>query len=503
MNRITRKWILNVLSVISLSALSLALSVLYSATTSTTANAVSDYDDVVRISTQISVKNESGTYQEANYNYDWTTVLVNNDSLYNSAGVGATQRDSMQAYFNDNKLEWGISQFQDPSTGQKNLFIWWADELHEQALWETPLTDFRRLRLKFPAGTGYTSWINVTQDSSGNTTINGYGHQTGTAYLQIADNQTAGDHMVFASTFAPIQTPTGYEGLLPPTSLVNQETERPDVKVCTNFRTITIQNKSEYTTDSDVNIRFMVTQGTFETGIETFEGMIPYNQSTSFNVTNDQPFNVQVFYVDSENNLLEDTSEIDFRETVIPFSGTGNACQDTTAPETECNENDECTTPIKDKYPDCTEHNWTMTAFEVEITVPSPATIGCAIGVFWGQTWDFLIGTWNEPIQDPFGTFNTDTHGLTSIITAPLYIFTNMTTNEYTCSPMVLPMPNIGNLTLPCMNTFYEETIGGTFLTLYQTIVSGIISYFVLVGMLKTMKESKDLQNDKIEVTDL
>lgn len=100
-----------------------------------------------------------------------------------------------------------------------------------------------------------------------------------------------------------------------------------------------------------------------------------------------------------------------------------------------------------------------------------------------------------------FNGFSTDLHGLTGIITAPLNAINSLTSK--TCSPLVLPLPFIDiDLTLPCMRSIYVEYFGG-FMTLYDTITLGIVSYWVMVRIFSFVKDFKNPEHDEIEVLDL
>lgn len=100
-----------------------------------------------------------------------------------------------------------------------------------------------------------------------------------------------------------------------------------------------------------------------------------------------------------------------------------------------------------------------------------------------------------------FNNFSTDTHGLTGIITAPLNSINSLTSK--TCSPLVLPLPYVDkNLTLPCMRSIYDEHFGD-FMTLYDTISFGIVSYWVCVRIFSLVKDFKNPEHDEIEVVDL
>jgi len=117
--------------------------------------------------------------------------------------------------------------------------------------------------------------------------------------------------------------------------------------------------------------------------------------------------------------------------------------------------------------------------------------------------WLGITPTASNPTGSPFLAFQTNTHGLTAVVTAPLYIFSNMSNGSYTCSTLTLPVPYTeSNITLPCMYEFYQNTFGALF-TMYQTIISGIISYYVIVRLLETVKNAKDPHHDRIEVTQL
>ena len=101
-----------------------------------------------------------------------------------------------------------------------------------------------------------------------------------------------------------------------------------------------------------------------------------------------------------------------------------------------------------------------------------------------------------------FSGFETDTHGLTSIITAPLNLIKSITSTS--CSPLGLEVPFVENktLNLPCMSSIYEKHFG-SFLTIYQTITFGIVAYWVCVNIFRMVKDFKNPERDEIEVMDL
>lgn len=102
---------------------------------------------------------------------------------------------------------------------------------------------------------------------------------------------------------------------------------------------------------------------------------------------------------------------------------------------------------------------------------------------------------------DFFSNFNTDTFGLTSVITAPLELIKSVTSKS--CSPLQLTLPFVDeDLNLPCLSSIYE-THFGSFLTIYRTITFGFVSYWVCIKIFNLVKDFKNPEHDEIEVLDL
>lgn len=93
--------------------------------------------------------------------------------------------------------------------------------------------------------------------------------------------------------------------------------------------------------------------------------------------------------------------------------------------------------------------------------------------------------------------------GITSIITAPLSYIKSLSNGSASCSLISLPLVSWFNkdLILPCPSTIYSKF--GSFLTIYQTITTGIIAYWCLVNILSLTLQFKEPFSDKIEVMDL
>lgn len=104
-------------------------------------------------------------------------------------------------------------------------------------------------------------------------------------------------------------------------------------------------------------------------------------------------------------------------------------------------------------------------------------------------------------LSDVFNNFTTNYYGLSSIILSPISFLESV--NNATCTPLTIPSP-IGSdsFTLPCMTPIYQS-FGGDFFTLYQTITTGFIAYYVGLGYFNLIKGLKDPSDDRIEVIHL
>lgn len=100
-----------------------------------------------------------------------------------------------------------------------------------------------------------------------------------------------------------------------------------------------------------------------------------------------------------------------------------------------------------------------------------------------------------------FGNFKDDDYGLSDVITMPLSFINNI--SKATCSPLEIPLPFVSqNINLPCMMTVYQTYFGG-FLTIYQTITTGMIAYWICINLFATVKGFKDPDSDNVEVMEL
>lgn len=100
-----------------------------------------------------------------------------------------------------------------------------------------------------------------------------------------------------------------------------------------------------------------------------------------------------------------------------------------------------------------------------------------------------------------FTNFRTNFHGLSDIISTPLYAIKKINTGV--CSSLEIPIPYTNkNISLPCMTTVYENNMP-EILNIWQIVTNGLISYYIILDLFRIVKSFKEPEEDKIEVVDL
>lgn len=100
-----------------------------------------------------------------------------------------------------------------------------------------------------------------------------------------------------------------------------------------------------------------------------------------------------------------------------------------------------------------------------------------------------------------FDDFQSDSHGLSGVITSPLRLLNSFTTSS--CQPLSFHLPIVhDNVSLPCMKSIYENRFG-VFFSLWQLITTGLISYNVMINLYSKIRNLQNPNNDRIEVLNL
>lgn len=100
-----------------------------------------------------------------------------------------------------------------------------------------------------------------------------------------------------------------------------------------------------------------------------------------------------------------------------------------------------------------------------------------------------------------FTNFRTNFHGLSDIISTPLYAIKKLNTGV--CTPLEIPIPYTDkNISLPCMTTVYQNNMP-EILNIWQIVTNGLIAYYIILDLFRIVKSFKEPEEDKIEVVDL
>lgn len=311
-----------------------------------------------------------------------------------------------------------------------------------------------------------------------------------------------GHYLNYMPNNVVVQYPSGYEGEgipdFPPISETPVEKVRPHILVDVADKSVSIRsNKNEtiYSEVPDYKIYWFISNTSFDgegsscdppfstSGYSLPDGTLTFQAPCYGN------YSINAYFAyDNGEFPIGGIEGLTIVETTINVNINGGYFSiDTDRGDFECNENNFC---------EDTQYDWE----------DKPCDLfnlgGCVENIFHyiGE----LLGinpSLTNPTGSPFVSFQTDNHGLIAVVAAPIGALHTLTVT--TCSPIVLPLPFVNrNITLPCYYSLYQTHFGYAF-TLYQTIAFGIISYYVIVGLLHTMKDFKDPKKDQIEVLHL
>lgn len=122
----------------------------------------------------------------------------------------------------------------------------------------------------------------------------------------------------------------------------------------------------------------------------------------------------------------------------------------------------------------------------------SGSTIGCAVG-------DLC----NPNDRNTWGAAPINTYGLQALLTAPLTFLGTLPAKVASCTGISLPEnPLMGTMVLPCLKTFYTTNMP-VVVTIWQTVLTGIVAYWIGIRIFATIKDINNPNHDRIEVVQL
>jgi len=490
----------------SLLVLSLLVSSLSSLLSFLPANAATAYDEVIQTISEPIISSPYGTPCEVNLATSWFTIL----SDYATVNGGTAQ--TMVDHINNNETGWAVTvQTSYYDTAYKELHIYqWNDS--------TPL-EFSTID-GHPALYSFSSF-NEAEIACNDANPEGYIYRAPSSWSgqPIAQGQFEGGeyggNMHQQNPWfinQPINYPSGYEGGIPPdTGTPVSNKLRPIIGYVVNDKNLKTLYKNDIPTIGAVEnfkIRYEIEQKQEDDTYLVLEDLTKIAEKNQLVQEWDLPehgqYKIKVSFEHPGVPYIGFPEEIELLTSSYPITIDGGQSN---SENVTCDEQGECVEAAL--YEDCSAHNISITTWSggPEFSIPSTESIGCSITNFgkWlinSITWLFTPSA--NVMKDVFGDSSEnfkDGTGLSSVITAPIESFESMLTAG--CTPISLPLPFVGeSLSLPCMTDFYTNHLGA-FYTMYQTVVSGAIAYYVLVNIFAMVKGFKDPENDKIEVAKL
>lgn len=103
--------------------------------------------------------------------------------------------------------------------------------------------------------------------------------------------------------------------------------------------------------------------------------------------------------------------------------------------------------------------------------------------------------------QSPFGSmFDTNSYGLTAAVNAPISAISTLSSK--TCSTIDVPFAS-ATLHITCLSSLYNIGVLATVIPIYQTVLTGLIAYWLAIKVIGHTKKLSDPDDDSIDVVDL
>lgn len=497
------KWLYLPLFALLLSVTSL---VLFSPTT----NAASQWDTVFRTKTPNKVELCKLNTDECDH--------FTNEQIYNAMNTycGNETAELWRYTYTDNGGEYAIYKseaYKPPISSTDNITILFsADSLQGDIQMGT-------------SGNNYNAYIDIVQSNTYSFSFNRStdGSYSGSCYnvshgsrlsvaeqyrdrnqsfcqLPIWDIANACNIRILISSTYGIQYPSGYAGdtvTTQPPFYVNKEKVRPNIVFDVMNKNISINSKVNDIVKaqvSDYKVYWFITNANIdgegascETPFSTSGYSLP-NEPLTFEVPCLGVYSVNAYFAYNNGDFpIDDFGNYEIVETTINVDVNGGYFSIDTDNDFQCDENNFC------------QHE---SALWEDEQCDLLHLGGCVNNIL--HYLKVALGiekTATNPTGSPFISFRTDTHGLLSIVTAPLVAINALTTSS--CAPVSFTINQINKtITLPCYYSIYQANLGAIF-TLYQTLATGVISYYVIVGVLRQVKDIKDPKKDQIEVVQL
>lgn len=489
-----------------------------------TANAISDYDNVVKRVNKLEVhaRDISPACSETIFNISdpatsWSEGLIE-PTTYNSNTTGYLGSDSEGIPFSWNsgvvnggvstrdfwsqKEFWSTTTTTDWGSGYSYTYVTFTNDPNATIEFRT-VGGVKEMYYKTNPGywvktVGYGIYYWPTNWAWNATGTSGCGIVLSDAYDSATIVTEASTSYVYFAygNFVP---PPGYAGVIPPETAPGLgEKLRPNITIDVRDKEVSINSNVNDTVKAqypDYKVFWFISNTTFdgegsscEPAFTTSGYSIP-SEPLNFTAPCYGAYSVNAYFAYNNGIYpLADFGDYQIVETTINVNINGGFFSiDTDRGEFECDDNNFCQD---------TQYDWE------DKTCDLLNLGGCVENIFHyiGEMLGINPSLMN-PTGSPFVSFQTDNHGLVSVIAAPIGALHTLTVS--TCSPIVLPLPFVNrNITLPCYYSLYQSHFGVAF-TLYQTIAFGLVSYYVIVGLLHTMKDFKDPKKDQIEVLKL
>lgn len=123
-------------------------------------------------------------------------------------------------------------------------------------------------------------------------------------------------------------------------------------------------------------------------------------------------------------------------------------------------------------------------------------TVGCEVGQLCNED--------RKPANSWFDGIKFPTYGLQEVVLAPLNFWATLPGATANCQPIILNMPYLNrNISLPCLTTTVYQPNFNSLLVIWQTIMTGLVAYWVSIRIFSTIKNVDSPNNDRIEVAQL